>query len=82
MSAYEEPTNDQLDQLVGRALADADFRQRLLADPASAATELGITLLQEQIDHIVELRQSIGPALNHLAQGMSALLGIRDVDRW
>lgn len=82
MYGDEAPTNDQLDHLIGRALSDPAFRQRLFSNPASAAAELSITLLQEQIDHIVELRNTIGPALDDLANGMRSLLGIRDVDRW
>lgn len=77
-----EPTEEQLDQLVGHALADPAFRQRLFADPAAAAAELGITLLQDQIDHILQLGQNLGPALDHLASGMSKLLAIGEIERW
>jgi hypothetical protein len=41
-----------LPYLAGRALLDADFRERLLENPGQAAQELGFYLTESQIEQI------------------------------
>jgi|OpeIllAssembly_1097287.scaffolds.fasta_scaffold1360264_2 hypothetical protein len=42
-------TEDEMYALIGRAVADAEFRAKLAADPKGAAEEAGITLTDEQL---------------------------------
>jgi hypothetical protein len=42
-------TQKELYELIGRAVVDAEFRAKLKADPAQAATEAGMTLSPEQV---------------------------------
>ena len=42
-------TEKEMYELVGRAVVDADFRAKLVADLAKAAAELGYTLTAEQV---------------------------------
>lgn len=42
-------TQEEMYALVGRAVMDAEFRQKLLADPEAAAQEAGYTLTEEQL---------------------------------
>jgi hypothetical protein len=41
-------TEKEMYELLGRAMVDAEFRAALTADPAGAATGLGISLTEEQ----------------------------------
>ena len=41
-------TEQELHQLVGRAVVDKAFRARLAADPVAAAAEAGVTLTAEE----------------------------------
>lgn len=42
-------TEKEMYELVGRAVVDAEFRKKLMADPAQAAKEAGYTLTTEQL---------------------------------
>lgn len=42
-------TQKELHELIGRAVADADFRAALLQDPAKAVAGAGFTLTDEQL---------------------------------
>jgi hypothetical protein len=42
-------TEEELYALIGRAVVDAEFRQKLMADPEGAAKEAGYTLTEEQL---------------------------------
>ncbi len=42
-------TEKDLQELIERAMADAEFRALLVADPAKAATESGYELTEEQV---------------------------------
>jgi hypothetical protein len=42
-------TEKELYELIGRAVADGEFRKKLMADPQAAAQELGYTLTEEQL---------------------------------
>ncbi len=42
-------TEKELQELIGRAMADPEFRALLIADPAKVAAEAGCTLTQEQV---------------------------------
>ncbi len=42
-------TKEQIADLLGKALADSEFRASLVADPAKAAAALGISLTDEQV---------------------------------
>jgi hypothetical protein len=42
-------TEEEMYALIGRAVADAEFRSKLAADPEGAAKEAGVTLTEEQL---------------------------------
>jgi hypothetical protein len=42
-------TEKEMYELIGRAVADAEFRQKMMADPEEAAKEAGYTLTTEQL---------------------------------
>jgi len=42
-------TEKEMYELIGRAVADAEFRKKLMEDPQAAAQELGYTLTEEQL---------------------------------
>ncbi len=42
-------TEKEMYELVGRAVMDAEFRKKLMADPEQAAKEAGFTLTAEQL---------------------------------
>lgn len=42
-------TEKEMYELVGRAVMDAEFRKKLMADPEQAAQEAGFTLTAEQL---------------------------------
>jgi len=42
-------TEEELYALIGRAVVDAEFRKKLIADPEGAAKEAGYTLTEEQL---------------------------------
>ena len=41
-----------LQDLIGRAIADPDFRAALIADPEKAATDAGYSLTMEELDSL------------------------------
>ncbi|MBN1140089.1 MAG: hypothetical protein JXM73_26200 [Anaerolineae bacterium] len=43
-------TEKEMYELLGRALANAEFRAALAGDPQKAAAELGVSLTEEQLD--------------------------------
>jgi len=63
-------------------LVDPEFRQRLFNNPAAAAAELGITLQQDQIEHLEELGQSHMTTLDYLARGISSFIEVGEIERW
>ncbi|MBM3133917.1 MAG: hypothetical protein FJZ89_01230 [Chloroflexi bacterium] len=42
-------TEKEMYELIGRAVMDAEFRKKLMADPEQAAKEAGFTLTAEQL---------------------------------
>ena len=42
-------TEKEMYELLGRAMADAEFRTALTADPAAACAGLGISLTEDQV---------------------------------
>ena len=46
---------DDLRAIAGKALADPDFRQKLVADPEAAVKEAGIELTADQIQALKEM---------------------------
>jgi hypothetical protein len=42
-------TEEEMYALIGRAVADPEFRSKLAADPEAAAKEAGYTLTEEQL---------------------------------
>jgi hypothetical protein len=42
-------TQEEMYALIGRAVADAEFRAKLAADPEAAAKEAGYVLTEEQL---------------------------------
>ncbi len=47
-------TKEQMADLLGKAMADAEFRTSLMADPAKAAAALGMSLSDEQLAGLKE----------------------------
>ena len=43
-------SREELDQLIGKAVADSTFREEFLRDCEAAATKVGITLTAEQVE--------------------------------
>ena len=43
-------TEKEMYELIGRAVADAEFRKKLTANPEEAAKEAGYTLTDEQLE--------------------------------
>ena len=67
-------TQDDLRAMAGKALADPEFRQKLLADPEAAVKEVGIELSPEQIQALKEMdkeqfEQSIAELDERLTMG-------------
>ena len=48
-------TEKELHELVGRAVVDAEFRARMVADPEQAAKEMGYELTAEQVAALKEV---------------------------
>ncbi len=63
-------------ELIGRAIQDADFRRRLLADPESAVTAEGYALDQDQIEALQELDPEA------IDEAIEALVGDLDSSKW
>jgi hypothetical protein len=42
-------TEKEIYEIIGRAVADPEFRKRLIADPKATAQESGYTLTDEQV---------------------------------
>ncbi len=42
-------TQEEIYQLLGKALAEPEFRQQLTADPVGAAQGMGVTLAEEEV---------------------------------
>ena len=55
----------EIHELIGKAVVDAEFRQRMIADPAQAAQELGYSLTSEQAE---QFRAAEGPGLAELLE--------------
>jgi hypothetical protein len=45
-------TEKEMYELLGRAMADNEFRAKLIADPAKTVKEAGYTLTAEQLDAV------------------------------
>ncbi len=54
-------TEKEMGELLGKAMADADFRARLLEDPIRAAGDLGMNLTEDQIAGIRTSNLAHGP---------------------
>ena len=48
-------TQDDLRSVAGKAIADPEFREKLLADPEAAVKEAGIDLTDEQMKALKEM---------------------------
>lgn len=48
-------TQEDLRAVAGKALADADFRQKLIDDPEAAVQEAGYELTEEQLKALKEI---------------------------
>ena len=48
-------SKEDLQAVAGKALADSEFRQRLLEDPEAAVKEAGIDLTDEQLKALKEM---------------------------
>ncbi len=57
-------TREQIADLVGKAIADAEFRASLAADPAKATAALGISLTEEQLAGLKEIDLSKAEGLD------------------
>lgn len=60
------PTKAQIQELVGKALTDTDFRSRLSGDPVAAARELGIKFSPKQVNAL----STMSPELEKYADGL------------
>lgn len=63
-------------ELIGRAIQDADFRRRLLADPESAVKAEGYALDRDQIEALQELDPEA------IDEAIEALVGDLDSSKW
>ncbi len=61
-------TQKELNELIGRMVADPDFRAALMADPEKAVKEAGYDLTQEQL---AQLKQT---DMQALTEGLDARL--------
>jgi len=48
-------TQDDLRTIAGKAIADPDFREKLLSDPEAAVKEAGIELSDDQLNALKEM---------------------------
>jgi len=48
-------TQDDLRTIAGKAIADPDFREKLLSDPEAAVSEAGIELSDDQMKALKEM---------------------------
>ena len=48
-------TEQEMYELIGRAVADAGFRSKLLEDPARVAEDLGYELTEQQLAGLKEM---------------------------
>jgi hypothetical protein len=63
---------DDLRTIAGKALADPEFRQKLLADPETAVKEAGFELTSEQIKALKEMnREELEAALVDLDERLT-----------
>ncbi|UCF62392.1 MAG: hypothetical protein JSV37_06750 [Anaerolineaceae bacterium] len=69
----EHASQKQLECLVGRAVINAEFREKLLSHPQEAAAELGVELTEEQI---LLFEQVDAAALEELAKQAEDLFRI------
>jgi hypothetical protein len=63
-------------ELIGRAVQDAEFRSRLLADPKGTVTAEGYELDQDQIEALQELDPEA------IDKAIEALVGELDASKW
>ena len=64
----------ELERLVGKALLDFEFRDRLLRDPAAAAAELGIKISDEQVMRVRKLDRGALARLIDCTKDASAIV--------
>ncbi len=69
----EYASQKQLECLVGRAIINAEFRERLLSHPQKTAAEIGVELSEEQIRLFKEVDAT---ALEELAKQAEELFRI------
>jgi len=68
-------TEEEMYALIGRAVADPEFRSKLAADPESAAKEAGYTLTEEQLATLKS--QEAGGLTTVLEERLPKTVGIR-----
>ncbi len=65
-------TQDELRNLAGKALAEPDFRKKLMDDPEEAIKETGIKLTPEQLKALKEIdKDQFDAELSELDQRLS-----------
>jgi hypothetical protein len=68
-------TEEEMYALVGRAVADPEFRSKLAADPEGAAKEAGYTLTEEQLATLKS--QEAGGLTTVLEERLPKTVGLR-----
>lgn len=63
-------------ELVGRAIQDADFRRRLLADPGAVAASEGYDLTDAQLEALRDLD------VDAVEEAIEAMLGDLATSKW
>jgi hypothetical protein len=64
--------NNDLRTIAGKALADPEFRQKLLDDPEAAVKEAGLELSEEQMNALKEVdREMLDEALSDLDERLT-----------
>jgi hypothetical protein len=68
-------TEEEMYALIGRAVADPEFRSKLTADPEGAAKEVGVTLTEEQLATLKS--QEAGGLTTVLEERLPKTVGLR-----
>jgi len=68
-------TEEEMYALIGRAVADPEFRSKFAADPEGAAKEAGVTLTEEQIATLKS--QEAGGLATVLEERLPKTVGLR-----
>lgn len=62
----------ELERLIGRAVLDPEFREKLFADPEKAIREAGLDLTEEEIAHLKSIDVQKARALLEEAEAIPA----------